>query len=254
MPLSAYFFAGLATYPKVLPAFRRYGSASRAMQEWDSCKSAVVFGRSLEDAQKQFEMSLRQGAEGENSQIVIFHKISGVPFADRLLTESGNVLLDWRGILSQMEALLESTPMDDFEQGYWVDVDQVVRPEKLSFSAGTLELSLPEEVRSGLNWSPDKKFFFVVSALTPPPLPSPKPVAADAAVETDESDNDEQAKVESLCNTYPMACDKDAVALVQARNSVIAAWLWRTYASKTPLAARPIRIDPWPGVLGTPGN
>ena len=58
--------------------------------------------------------------------------------------------------------------MDDFEQGYWVDVDQVVRPEKLSFSPGTLQSDVAEDIRSGLNWLiATGNFLFVLSVLSP---------------------------------------------------------------------------------------
>jgi hypothetical protein len=38
--------------------------------------------------------------------------------------------------------------------------------------------------------------------------------------------------------------DKEAAALVEARNSVVAAWLWRKYAANTRLAPNEIQIDP----------
>lgn len=257
MPLNAYFFAAIGTCAQIRPTKTRSGTVETA-QNWDTCNSRIVFGQSAEDAQKQFEDFLHWQPEGEPPLTVDVRKLTGVQFADKLLTEAGNLPLDWRGVLSQADALLEATPVDDFEQGYWVDVDQVVHPEKLSFSAGTLELSVPQDIRSGLNWSPDKKFFFLVSALAlPPPPPDPATLYDEPepnGAEADEADDEDPAALENLCAAFPMACDKDAVALVQARNSVVAAWLWRTYAAKTPLAARPIRIDPWPGVIGAPGN
>ena len=157
-----------------------------------------------------------------------------------------------------MEASLESTPVDDFEQGYWVDVDQVVRPDKLSLSAGTLESEVPEDIRSGLNWSGNKQFFFLFSILAPPP-PPPNP-GAEFETERPElaepigEDAQESKEIspEELYETFPDACNKEAVALVQARNSVVAAWLWRRYAVNTPFSANQIRIEPWPGTLGNP--
>jgi hypothetical protein len=254
MPLNAYFFAAIGTCTQIRSTRTRSGVVETA-QNWDACNSRVVFGQSGEDAQKRFDAFLHLQPEGEQPLTVEVRKMTSTPFTDKLLTEAGNLPLEWPKVLSQIEALLESTQVDDFEQGYWVDVDQVVHPDKLSFSAGTLELSVPEDVRSGLNWSPEKKFFFLVSALSPPP-PPPDPAMLYDEPEPNgaEVDNEDPAELENLCATFPMACDKDAVALVQARNSVVAAWLWRTYAAKTPLAARSIRIDPWPGTLGAPGN
>jgi hypothetical protein len=38
--------------------------------------------------------------------------------------------------------------------------------------------------------------------------------------------------------------DKEAAALVEARNSVVAVWLWRKFAANTRLAPNEIQIDP----------
>jgi hypothetical protein len=43
----------------------------------------------------------------------------------------------------------------------------------------------------------------------------------------------------------------EAAAVIEARNSAVAAWLWRNYAATTPLAKNAIRIDPLCG-LATP--
>jgi hypothetical protein len=229
-----------------------------SIQVWDCCIPKIVFGQSPEDAQTQFETSLRKSAEGEEPQEIIIRKITQTPIVDQLITESGKSPLDWPKILQQMESSLESTPVDDFEQGYWVDVDQAVRPDKLSFSAGTLESEVPEDIRSGLNWSGNKQFFFLFSILTPPP-PPPDPYAQ---FETDrpdvtepvdgDSEKSDELSAEELYEAFPDACNKTAVALLQARNSVVAAWLWRRYAVNTPLAANQIQIEPWPGTLGNP--
>jgi len=54
----------------------------------------------------------------------------------------------------------------------------------------------------------------------------------------------------SRCHRFAnQALDKEAAALIEARNSVVAAWLWRRFAADTPLAANHIRIDPWCGAL-----
>ncbi|HEV2436867.1 MAG TPA: hypothetical protein VG077_12780 [Verrucomicrobiae bacterium] len=54
--------------------------------------------------------------------------------------------------------------------------------------------------------------------------------------------------------TFPQALDKEAAALIQARNSVVAAWLWRRYAAGTRLAANAIRMDRWCGTVGLDGT
>lgn len=193
--------------------------------------------------------------EGENPVEVTIRKIAAAQFMDRLFTESGDVPLNWPEILKQVESQLESTPMDDFEQGYWVDVDQVVRPDKLSFSAGTLQSDVPEEIRSGLNWSSDRKFLFILSVLSPlapqaEPVDEPENETSDAGeLPGDEEGSPQSISIGELYATFPQALDKEAAALIQARNSVVAAWLWRRYAANTRLAANSIRIDPWCGVL-----
>jgi len=226
---------------------------TNAFRTWDACAPIVVFSRSLDDAREQCEAWLRQPGEGEKETII--RKITQTPIVDRLITESAASPLDWPNIMKQMETSLESIPADDFEQGYWVDVDQVVRPDKLSFSAGTLQSDVPEDIRSGLNWSSDKQFFFLFSILLPPPTPpSPDAEFEEENSEPGKAEESEELSPEELYATYPDACNKEAVALIRARNSVVAAWLWRRYAANTPLAAHAIRIEPWPGTLGKPGD
>ncbi|HTR42453.1 MAG TPA: hypothetical protein VMH87_12635 [Pseudomonadales bacterium] len=251
--MNAYLYAAIGTCTQARPDAKT-DNQTEIIQTWDDCMCAVAFGISPEDAQKQFEAWLNQQPPGENPIAVVVHKIAGAAFIDRLLTESGNMPLDWPRILPQMDSLLQAMPVDDFEQGYWVDVDEVVQPGKLSFSAGTLESDVPEDVRSGLNWAADRKFFFVVSVLTPPPRSKMPGDETGEEIDDGGEARDEAARLTDLCGTFPMACDKEAVALVQARNSVVAGWLWRTYAAKTPLAAHQIRIDPWPGTVVSPND
>ena len=254
--MNAYLFTAVSTVSQVRPTTGRYGTTN-SIQTWDSCASQIVLGSSPDEAQSRFEAWLRTTPEGENPVDIKIRKIAAAQFVDQLFTESGGAPIDWPKILKLVESQLESTPADDFEQGYWVDVDQIVRPEKLSFSAGTLQSDVPEDIRSGLNWSSDKKFLFVLSVLSPPAPPA-EPVDEP---ETDEPDSDESQDesleepkpigIGELYGTFPQALDKEAAALIQARNSVVAAWLWRRYAANTRLAANSIRIDPWCGAIGT---
>ena len=255
--MNAYLFAAVASRTQARPA--PGGVGANFIQTWDASATQIVLGNSPDEAQKQFEAWLRAQLEGENPVEVTIRKIAAAQFVDELFTESGMVPLDWPEIVKHAQAQLESTPVDDFEQGYWVDVEQVIRPEKLSFSAGTLQSDLPEDIRSGLNWLADKKFLFVLSVLAPLP-PSPDPVdepetdAPDPVGPSDESaEEPEPIGIGELHEMYPQALDKEAAALIQARNSVVAAWLWRRYAANTRLAANPIRIDPWRGVIGPAG-
>ena len=173
-------------------------------------------------------------------------KVHVAPFVEQLLTESGNVPLNWALILEEAGSLLQSTSVDDFEQGYWVDVDQIVPSDKLSFSVGTLESDVPEEVRSGLNWSGGKQFFFFLKVL---PLPSPPVIPAyeqePEDVESEGPGEPSATEIDEMNVTLP-----ETVAVIQARNSIAAAWLWRRYAANTQWTANPIRISPLCGTVG----
>ena len=211
--------------------------------------SAIIYGGDAEQAQKWFEAWCRLIPGGENPVEMDFKKIVAAQFVDQLLTESGGQSLDWPRVSRQVNDILQATPVDDFEQGYWVDINQAVPQEKISFDVQSLKRDLPEDIRSGLNWSPDKKFFFLVSALSPRPLPaipadeleSDAPDRDDA---DDENENEAKPDLDGFVATLPEMRDREAAALVEARNSVVAAWLWRKYAANTRLAANEIQITP----------
>ena len=264
--MAVYYFTAAVTCSQVRPTRGPYGPVD-SMQVWDGCPCQIVLGSSPEDAQSQFETWLRAQPEGENPRDVVIRKITSTRIVDKFLTESGDLPLDWPKILKQQQAILESMPVDDFEQGNWVDVDEVVRPDKLSFSAGTLQSDVPEDIRSGLNWASDRQFIFFLSILLPPPPPpnpneqfeEDRPDLTEPETEPETQDFEELGKPrelspEELYAAFPDACNKEAVAVIQARNSVVAAWLWRRYAANTPLAANAIRLEPWPGTLGEPDN
>jgi hypothetical protein len=255
MALGAYYLTGAVTRSQLLPVRTGYG-VGQSFERWDACLPQIVFGRSLVDAEKQFEGWLQSSPEGESPRETIIRKITTTPFADKFLAESGSSAWDWPKIVQQVESQLGSVSVDDFEQGYWVNVDEVVRPDKLSFSAGTLQSEVPEDIRSGLNWSDGKQFFFFFSILLPPPPPAdpfkePEIDNPDLVEPIDEdSESSKVMSPEEISATFPEAFNKEAVAVVQARNSVVAAWLWRRYAANIPLAVRQIRVEPWPGMLG----
>jgi len=254
MAMNAYLFTAVAVRSQVRATTGRYGQTN-AIQTWDSCATQIVFGDSPDAAQERFETWLRAAPEGEEPVEVTLRKIAAAQFVDQLFTESGGTPLNWPEILKQAELQLGSTPVDDFEQGYWVDVDGVVRPDKLSFSANTLQSDVPEDIRSGLNWSSDKKFLFILSVLSPlapqvEPADEPDPDESDSGASPDEgAEKIEPIGIGELYAAFPQALDKEAAALIQARNSVVAAWLWRRYAASTRLAPNAIRIDPWCGVI-----
>jgi uncharacterized protein YhaN len=62
--------------------------------------------------------------------------------------------------------------------------------------------------------------------------------------EDEEEDEAEQPALEENIAALPEMRDKEAAAVVQARNSVAAAWLWRKFAADTPLAQNELHITP----------
>ena len=247
--MNGYLFAAGLTQSQVRPAPVRGGQVVETFQTWDACASAIVYGGDPEQAQKRFEAWCRRTPEGENPVETEIKKVVAAQFVDRLLTESGGNQLDWVQISQQVNDALLATPVDDFEQGYWVDINQAIPPGKISFDIESLKHDLAEDIQSGLNWSPDKNFFFLVSVLSARPTPvTPteelESNAPDCDNPSDENEAEAEPDLDGFVATLPEMRDKEAVALVEARNSVVAAWLWRKFAADTRLAANEIQIAP----------
>ena len=248
--MNAYLFTAGLTQAQVRPTPGRGGQLVDRLLTWDTCVTAIIYGGDAEQAQKRFEAWCRLTPDGENPVEMDIKKVVAAQFVDQLLTESGGNPLDWPQISRQVNDTLQTTAVDDFEQGYWVDINQAVPPGKISFDVESLKRDLPEDIRSGLNWSPDKKFFFLVSVLSPRPSPiiladdleSNAPDRDDADDENE--DDDEKTDLDEAVAALPEMRDKDAAALVEARNSVVAAWLWRKFAANTRLAPNEIQIGP----------
>jgi hypothetical protein len=247
--MNGYLFTAGLTQSQVRPTSDRGGQLVDRLQTWDTCASAIVYGGDAEQAQKRFEAWCRLIPDGENPVEMDFKKLVAAQFVDQLLTESGGKPVDWPQISGRVNDILQATPVDDFEQGYWVDLNEAMPAGKISFDIESLKHDLPEGIRSGLNWSPDKKFFFLVSVLSPRPSPvySPDELEPDATIHDDAADenpDDEKSELDGFVATLPEMRDKEAAALVEARNSVVAAWLWRKFAANTRLAPNEIQIDP----------
>lgn len=245
--MNGYLFTAGLTQSQVRQSPDRGGQLVDRLQTWDTCASAIVYGGDAQQAQKRFEAWCRLIPDGENPVEMDFKKIVAAQFVDELLTESGGQPLDWPRISRQVNDLLQATPVDDFEQGYWVDLNQAL-PPKISFDIESLKRGLSEDIRSGLNWSQDKKFFFLLSVLTPRPSQAiPVELEYDARIHdeaADENPDDEKPELDGFVATLPEMRDKEAAALVEARNSVVAASLWRKFSANTPLASNEIQIDP----------
>jgi tetratricopeptide (TPR) repeat protein len=243
--MNGYFFTASATRSQIHQGEVGLGRTG--------CQSLIVCAGSAEEAQKRFEAWLCAQPEGEIPVRTQIHKIVAAQFIDQLLTEKETFPIDWPQIARQAQTDLESIPVDDFEQGYWVDVNAVIGP---SLNLDALREDLPEEVRSGLNWAEDKQSFFLLSVLSPPPPPpsepgeEPEAGAADAEHPAGETAAGSAFGLDESEADFPELAAKEAAALIRARNSAVAAWLWRKYAADTPLAGNQIRIDPWFGVMG----
>jgi len=218
-----------------------------------TCHSSIVCADNAEEARKRFEAWLCAQPEGESRIETRINRIAAAQFIAQLLTEKEFAPMDWPQIAKDAQTNLEAIPADDFEQGYWVDVNAVVGPSS-SFEA--LREALPEDIRSGLNWAEDKQFLFLLSVLTPPPPPPPDPAdeppagVPDDAPPGQETAGESAPDLEELEADFPELVDKEVAVLIRSRNSAVAAWLWRKYAADTKLADHQIRIDPWCGLLG----
>ncbi len=168
--MNAYLFTAVSTLSQLRPNTGRYGSAE-TFQTWDGCSSLVVLNNNPDAAQKQFEAWLCTQPEGENPLTVQIKKIAAAQFVDQLLTESGNEPLGWLEIWKEWQSQAESLPIDEFEQGYWVDVESAIPSGRLAPDVQMFRQELPEDLRAGLNWSPDKQFFYVLSVLAPLTVP-----------------------------------------------------------------------------------
>ena len=248
--MSAFFFAAGVTRAQVRPSRSQY-EASESYQTWDECVTGIVYSGDLAQAQKQFEGWCLFSPEGEKPVETVIKRLVGAQFIEPLLTESGSRALDWTEIAREVTEEVTATPVDDFEQGYWVDMNLALPPGKLSADLMALERDLPEDFRSGLNWSPDKQFLFLVTVLSPPL----SPVYVDETIDGEKNDEDEiendeadeatqGTPLEANIATLPEMRDKEAAAVVRARNSVAAAWLWRKFAADSPLAQNELQVLP----------
>jgi hypothetical protein len=248
--MNGYLFTAGLTQSQIRPTPGKGGQLVDRLLTGDTCVSAIIYGGDAEQAQKRFEAWCRLTPAEKTPVEMDIKKVVAAQFVDQLLTESGGKLLDWPQISRQVNDILQATPVDDFEQGYWVDLNEAMPAGKISFDVGSLKRDLPEDIRSGLNWSPDKKFFFLLSVLSPRPLPAiPADDLESNAPDRDDADDenvgdDEKTDLDEAIAALPEMRDKEAAALVEARNSVVAVWLWRKFAANTRLAPNEIQIDP----------
>jgi hypothetical protein len=67
--------------------------------------------------------------------------------------------------------------------------------------------------------------------------------------ETDSDRAESRPVLDEAVAHLPEMREKEAAALVEARNSVVAAWLWRKFAANTRLASNEILVNPCCAVI-----
>jgi len=238
--MNAYLFSAGVTQSQIQPAPDRYGRMVDNYNIWDGCLTGIVISDDAAAAQQQFEAWCSATPDGANPRETEIKKLQVAQLVDQLFTETGGVPLDWTQIASRTRESLQVATEDAFEQGYWVEVNEVVPPGKISGDIETLRQSLAEDIRSGLNWAPEKKFFFLITVFSPP---ATTVLPGDDAEADAENPDAGAAPLDRSVAVLPDLRDKEAAALVEARNSVVAAWLWRKYAVDTRLAANEIMVS-----------
>lgn len=253
--VNAYLFTAAFTQSQLRMSHLGRGQSADRLHTWDGCAGVIVCDANPGTAEKRFATWLTVQPENEHPIHVEIKRLVAAQVVDQLFTESGHEPIDWRRIRDQVEPTLQFTEGDDLDHGYWADVNQLIRPGKLSPSLESLQRQLPADIASGLNWSPDRQLFFVVSVLRPPKPPTGPAyeMASDVANQSDACEaiagGIEEPELDPAESAMPELADKEVAALVQARNSAVAAWLWRKFAADTRYAANDIDIDPWCGVL-----
>jgi hypothetical protein len=209
----------------------------------DGNSSLIVCADNLEAAERLFRESLIPPSDAQPPESVEIRKIFATPVMEQLFTEPGTQPLDWPTIVKESVADAESVPVDDFEQGYWLDVNEAVRS---GGGIDALRESLPEDVRSGLNWSADKQFLFLLTVFSPPPPDLDDFEEADSEAGPSGKETSSEPSLSELREqqaVYPLLADKEVAVIIRARNSAVAASLWRNHAAGSKLADNSIRID-----------
>jgi len=240
------FTAGVTVTQKLDTPVSRGGTT---LQTWDTCMSAIVQGEDATSAQRTFEEWCQRSRENEAQTEL--RKILGAQLVSKLLTESGGEELGWNVIAARVTASLPihdaeaSDEAADHGEGYWVNINEVVPSGSARLDVESLKRDLPEDVASTLNWSLDKKFIFLVSSLAPQSMMIElHDEFEDAGSEQGDNESEAGPILDPAVASLPEMRDKEAAALVEARNSVVAAWLWRKFVTDTPLATNEILLNP----------
>jgi hypothetical protein len=211
-------------------------------QVFDTCRSLIFYGAEQDAAIKAFEHALLRDNPGEEAATIKVEKIIAAPVLQQMLTERGPVPLDWPRLDEEVAQIVQATAVDVMDEGYWVDCNLWSGPDDVHTDIDSLQKDLPEEIRSGLNWSADKTYIFLLNVFRLVAAPD----YPDEELE-DESESPSAAEDDQLparLAAFLEMSDKELALVVRARNSVVAAWLWKMHAGRGPLAANPIRVEP----------
>ncbi len=238
--MQTYLFAGGVRQLNDKSPGARQGLHSAQTVEF--CSQVIVRATDHDSAQNIFsDWLLSHGEQTVFAQRVV--KIVSAPMLDQLLTESGQRPINWETIDDEVQVSLGLEETDD--QGYWADVNGIV---PRNFTVDELLPRLPEDIRAGLNWNAERNFFFLLRVLGAPKADK----FSDPSEVQDESAEDlDLAQVRDSQIDFPELTEMELSVLIEARNAVVAACLWRKHAASSAIAANDIRIDSWCGVLAS---
>jgi hypothetical protein len=243
MKQTGYLLTAGVTVSQMLPSGNR---GINTLQSWDTCVTIIVYAGDIEEAQRAFEAGGKNQRSGDDPHQTEIKKINSVEVVNELLTESGGEPLNWREIARRVVEPADAPKTagstedpeaeeDAGEEGYWVDVNQVVPAESAGLSLESLKQGLPDDISSALNWSAERQFVFLVSSLRPRPVFSYR----EDIEETEEAEGDETVQPDPMdsrpaldewVTSLPEMRERETVAVVEARNSVVAGWIFRKFA------------------------
>jgi hypothetical protein len=237
--MSAYLFTGWTSHFK-------------AGQFGNSCLSLITYGSSLESANAHFAQWLLASHQHEDPVPAKIEQVVVAPVLEQLLTEEGPFPIDWVQVCEEAARTSDADAEEVFEQGHWADCDALVRPDNLSPDINSLREALPDDISSGLNWSGEKQYIFLVSVLSQPQPPAESEDLEDPDLAEEDPDGQEGEdltafRLNDRAVAFPELAAKDAAFVVRARNSTVAAWLYRKHTAATLLARNRIRVGHWCG-------
>jgi hypothetical protein len=265
MAMHGYYFAARVTSGQVRPTPAGSGRTVMRPQIWTGWQTCVVYASDQSAAQKLYEDGLHNRSGDGDIKLLKVEQIVSFPFLDQMLTETGNLPVEWQKLNQQFEDDMRArssnekadVQADNFEQGNWLDPATDI---PLVSNMDLLRQQLPPDISTGLNWSADKQFFFLIAILALPPVPvfdpetglpveKVEPEISEVQTPAEDADEIETCLLETGMDD-PTMVDKVAAVVVRARNAAAAIWLWRKYSARGKLVQNPIRLDPWVGVYG----